>query len=47
MKNATVAEILDRVVATHHSESDAGRFTMWVYRECHFGAETIVDIKLL
>lgn len=47
MKNATVADILDRIVEVHHSEADAGHFSLWVYRECHYGAETIVDFKLL
>ncbi|HYX53205.1 MAG TPA: hypothetical protein VE783_07120 [Candidatus Limnocylindrales bacterium] len=47
MKNVTVADILDRIVETHHGDSAAGRFTLWVYRECHSGAETIIDFKLL
>ncbi len=47
MKNVTVSDILDRIVETHHADSDAGRFTLWIYRECRSGAETIVDFKLL
>ncbi len=47
MKNVTVADILDRIVETHHGEQAPGRFTLWIYRECHSGAETIIDFKLL
>lgn len=43
MKNATVADIVQRIAASYPNKST--RF--WSYRECERGAETVVEIKIL
>jgi hypothetical protein len=46
VKNATVAEILDRIVAGYRSEDNVSTYHLWVYRECRSGAETFVEIRV-
>ena len=46
LKNATVAEILDRIVAGYRSENNGSPYHLWVYRECRSGAETFVEIRV-
>jgi hypothetical protein len=48
MKNATVEEIVERIVASYPAaQSVAGGHKVWLYRECNSGAETLVEVKVL
>ena len=48
MKNATVEEIVERIVASYPAaQSVAGGHKVWLYRECSSGAETLVEVKVL
>lgn len=48
MKNATVEEIVERIVASYPAaQSVAGGQKVWLYRECNSGAETLVEVKVL
>jgi hypothetical protein len=45
VKNATVEQILDRIVAGYHS-ARRPLYRLWIYRECRSGAETFVEIRV-
>jgi hypothetical protein len=47
VNNATVAEILDRIVSGYRAQSSFPLYRLWVYRECRSGAETFVEIRVL
>lgn len=48
MKNATVEEIVQRIVASYPAaQSASGAHKVWLYRECRAGAETVVEVKVL
>jgi hypothetical protein len=42
IKNATVADILDRIAAGYHSDPPK----VWIYRECEDKKETLVDVQM-
>jgi hypothetical protein len=42
MKNATVADILDRIAAGYHSNPPK----VWIYQECSDKKETLVDVQM-
>jgi hypothetical protein len=46
MKNATVQEIMDRIVDSYRAPAGSGLHKVWVYRECQSGAETVVEVKV-
>ncbi len=48
MKNATVEEIVERIVASYPAaQSASGTHKVWLYRECRNGAETLVEVRVL
>ena len=42
IKNATVADILDRIAAGYRSDPPK----VWIYRECDDNKETLVDVQM-
>ncbi|MBZ5531702.1 MAG: hypothetical protein LAO20_09745 [Acidobacteriia bacterium] len=46
MKNATVQEIMDRIVDSYRAPAGSGLHKVWVYRECQSGAETVVEVRV-
>jgi hypothetical protein len=47
MKNATVQQILDRIVDSYMGENGNALHNVWMYRECHIGGETFAEIRVL
>jgi len=47
MKNATVQDIMDRILDSYPTPAGSGLHKVWVYRECQRGAETLVEIRVL
>jgi hypothetical protein len=47
MKNATVQDIMDRILDSYPTVAGSGLHKVWVYRECQRGAETLVEIRVL
>lgn len=47
MKNATVQDIMDRILDSYPAPAGSGLHKVWVYRECQRGAETLVEIRVL
>jgi hypothetical protein len=48
MKDSSVEEIVQRIVASYPAaQSGSGAHKVWMYRECHAGAETVVEVKVL
>jgi hypothetical protein len=47
LKNATVQEIMDRILDSYPTSAGSGLHKVWVYRECQRGAETLVEIRVL
>ena len=47
LKNATVQEIMDRIVDSYRAPAGSGLHKVWVYRECQSGVETVVEVKVL
>ncbi len=45
-KNASVAEILDRMVESYRTGNGRQLYHGWVYRECRSGAESIAQISI-
>jgi hypothetical protein len=46
MKNATVHQILDRIVDTYMNDAGSGH-NVWIYRECRVGGETFAEVRVL
>ena len=46
VKNATVAEILDRMVSSYRSDEGNALYRLWAYRECRSGAQTLIDVEM-
>jgi hypothetical protein len=46
MKNATVQQILDRIVDTYMNDAGNGH-NVWIYRECRVGSETFAEVRVL
>ena len=47
MKNATVQEILDRIVDSYMGENGNSLHNVWMYRECSVGGETFAEVRVL
>ncbi len=47
MKNATVQQILDRMVDSYMGENGNGLHNVWIYRECRVGGETFAEVRVL
>jgi hypothetical protein len=47
MKNATVQEILDRMVDSYMGENGNSLHNVWMYRECSVGGETVAEVRVL
>ena len=47
MKNATVQQILDRIVDSYMGENGNALHNVWMYRECRTGGETFAEIRVL
>jgi hypothetical protein len=47
MKNATVQQILDRMVDSYMGENGNSLHNVWMYRECRVGGETFAEIRVL
>jgi hypothetical protein len=46
MKNSSVQQIVERILAgTPAAQGSSGK--LWLYRECHAGAETLVELRIL
>ncbi len=45
-KNASVAEILDRMAASYRTSGGRPLYHGWVYRECRSGAETTAEVAM-
>jgi hypothetical protein len=46
VKNATVADILDRMVSGYRSGDSTPLYRLWAYRECRSGTETLIDVEM-
>lgn len=46
MKNATVQEIMDRILDSYHPPASAGWHKVWVYRECQRATGTLVEVRV-
>jgi hypothetical protein len=47
MKNASVREILDRIVDSYMGENGNSLHNVWIYRECRVGGETFAEMRVL
>lgn len=47
MKNATVQQILDRIVESYAGSDDGAQRNVWMYRECQAGGETFAEMRVL
>ncbi len=47
VKNATVQEIMDRILDSYRAPAGSGLHKVWIYRECQRGAETFVEVRVL
>ncbi|MGH9564719.1 MAG: hypothetical protein ACRD4I_01930, partial [Candidatus Angelobacter sp.] len=48
MKNATVEQVVERIVASYPAaQGVGGPHRVWEYRECHSGAEMLMEVKIL
>jgi hypothetical protein len=47
MKNATVQQILNRMVDSYMGENGNGLHNVWIYRECRVGGETFAEVRVL
>lgn len=48
MKNATVEQVVERIMTSYPAAQDAGGpHRVWEYRECHSGAEMLMEVKIL
>ena len=47
MKDATVQQILDRIVDSYMGENGNALHNVWMYRECRVGGETFAEMRVL
>jgi hypothetical protein len=47
LKNATVQEIMDRILDSYRAPAGSGLRKVWLYRECQRGAETFIEVRVL
>ncbi len=47
MKNATVQQILDRIVDSYMGENGNALHNVWIYRECRVAGETFAEMRVL
>lgn len=47
MKNATVLEILDRIVDSYMGDNGNALHNVWIYRECRVAGETFAEVRVL